>query len=555
VRARSCSPWTSVEPAQRSYTILNGAVHFTTRCPSGQIRDGSVQAVNLLFDDRVRRVIPRWRDAETTARLGELGSITPQYRRFSSAVLLDKLSDWHAEPSLFVATDIIGTALLCDETDNEVVLEAAEAILHEASGATHVARHAAERVLKPTLQSKNEPMAASFSPPLITRAELYRRINHARHNLARDLRNAIAWVNLAYLYTLVGQAVKAKHAIRVALSLAPDNRFVLRSATRFLVHDREPDAALWLLRGSSRTQLDPWLTAAEIGVAGLLEQSPRFAKIGVGMVSAGAFAAHDLTEVTSALGTLEAEHGNRRKAKRLFELSLQDPNDNVLAQAAWAARATQTIDIDPANIDVPFSYEARARISFRKQDFRNALREGEEWLNDQRFSVGAATFASYVAAVVLAQYEDAIAVLEQALIANPDDWTLRNNLAFSLASLDRTSDAINVFQHAPLHTSNPNRHGVSLATSGLLAFRTGDIVAGRQLYDDAMTLFRHHGMAVAHAVAAVFKAREELHANLDTASAAVEQAKELAGKATSPELDTLLAQLDGAIPGQLALPK
>jgi tetratricopeptide (TPR) repeat protein len=504
--------------------------------------------MNPHFDDRVRRIIPRWRDAATTARLGELGSLKREGRRFSAAPLREKLADWIAEPSLFVATDIVGTALLTRGEDSEgIVSDAAQAILGRESGATATARRAAERVL-------HGAPSQEFSTFVMTRVDIHRRIHDLRRALSSDPRNGIAWVDLAYLYTLVGQSPQAGEAMLMALRLAPESRHVLRSATRFYVHNDAKDAALWLLRHSDRTQFDPWLVAAEIGVAGLIGTGSKFAKTGLALASSGSFSARDVTEMAAAIGTLETEHGNRRKAKRLFEISLEDPNDNVLAQAAWAARATQVVNVDPANLNVPFSFEARARINFRNRNFRESLRESEAWFNDQRFSVGAAAYTSYVAAVVLAQHEQAITVLKEALVANPDDWTLRNNLAFSLASLGRVEEAKEEFRPLTEENDSAPRRGVWLATSGLLEFRSGYPAKGQQLYNEAIDVFEKERLTTLRALAAVFKAREELHARLDTAPAAVEQAREFVSKAQSPELETLITQLDDGKPEQLSLP-
>ncbi|HVE72609.1 MAG TPA: hypothetical protein VNI54_14690 [Thermoanaerobaculia bacterium] len=495
--------------------------------------------MNPLFDTSIRRIIPRWRDAATTASLGELGSLTPQTRHVSSEALREKLNDWNTAPSLFVATDIIGTALLSEPFDDPKIHEAAAAILHPDSGASGVARRAAEHVL-------NGPGSpADANTALVTQAELYHRVHQTRKALWADLRNAMKWVELSQLYTLAGQLEKARATMRMALTLAPDNRYVLRSATRLLVHVKDPAEAWSILRNARRTAHDPWLVAAEIGVAGLLGQSPKLTKAAIALASSGTFRPHDLTEVASSLGTLEAEHGNRRKAKKLFELAMRDPNDNVLAQAAWAARAAGvTTSIDLANVDVPLSFEARARLHFQQQEWNDALRESEQWFNDQRFSVGAAAFASYISAVVLAQHEKAVALLKEARIANPDDWLVRNNLAFSLASLNRVAEATDVFGGLPPETSSPSRYGVWLATSGLLAFRSGNIQQGQRLYDQAIELFGRHGLTSARAVAAVFKAREELNTELPTALEAVHEARDLVGRANSVELDTLVAQLE-----------
>jgi tetratricopeptide (TPR) repeat protein len=501
--------------------------------------------VNPLFDDRIRRMIPRWRAVSTTALLGELASLKKGTQRFSADALNAKVKDWQSEPSIFVASDIVGTALILNEREHPVVREAATAIL-DASDSTQLLRSAAEHVIDPAESS------SSLFPGLTTRLDLHLSIASIRARLHDDPRNAMGWVDISHCYTLLGQTAKAEEAIRIALKLAPNNRHVLRSATRLYVHAGRREEALWMLRHASSTQHDPWLAAAEIGVAGLLDQSPKFAKVGASLVSADLDPRH-ISEVAAALGTLESEHGNRRKAKKLFQRSLEDPNENVLAQAAWAARATNSIDVDPLNVNVPFSYEARARINFRQKLFTEALREAQAWFNDQRFSVSAATFASYTAAVVLARHEEAIKILEEALVPNPDDWTLINNYAFSLASLDRLQEAEEKFSLLSPEVENPSRHGVWLATGGLLAFRAGNAEEGQRLYDQAIATFDKHGLPAPGAVAAIFKAREALRVNSQTAADAVRMASERAKREQSPEFDVLIERLISPLPGQLDL--
>src|SRR5581483_4820676 len=283
----------------------------------------------------------------------------------------------------------------------------------------------------------------------------------------------------------------------------------------------------------------------EIGVAGVMSQTPRVAKAAIAAISSGDFKPRDISEIAVAMGTLEAEHGNRQKAKKLFRRALEDPNENVLAQAAWAARVTtRTVDISASDLNVPYSFEARARLYAQQKDWENAFQESARWLNDQRFSIRAAAYASYLAGVVLAQHENAVTILEEAAVANPDDWTLRNNLAFSLASIDRTTEAHKAFDSLPDEAENSYRHGVWLATSGLLRFRDGDTAEGQRLYDEAIELFGRSGFQNARANAAIFKAREELRANLETAEAALNAAKHWVSKATSPELETVLEHID-----------
>jgi hypothetical protein len=90
----------------------------------------------------------------------------------------------------------------------------------------------------------------------------------------------------------------------VALRLAPDDRFILRSAARLLVHVGDSDGALEVLRHSDRTKIDPWLSAAEISIASTADRPSRFAKSAAHIVTGDRFPARQTTELASALATL-----------------------------------------------------------------------------------------------------------------------------------------------------------------------------------------------------------------------------------------------------------
>ena len=473
-----------------------------------------------------------------------------QGRTFTQQSLNAKFEDWNRSHSLFVATDIIGTALLIESANTLRIHQVADAILSPGSYASAAARRAAQLVLArhsshhATAAESERELNTQVAPhPSLTRAHLYARVHEARDSVRRDLRSSLRWVELSQAWTLAGQIDRATEAMTNAISLAPNNRYVLRSATRLFVHAQQEEKAWWLLRGAERTPYDPWLLAAEVGVAGLLGQTPRFAKKGIALAASGNFGFRDLTELASGLGTLESEHGHGKKARKLFRIALSDPNENVLAQAAWGARTHTVLNIDADYLTAPLSFEAKARLCFRRKEWDQALVESQNWFNDQRFAVNAATFASHVA-VVLARHDQAVAILKAAQMANPDSWILKNNLAFSLASLDRLEEAREVFADLPAEGPDSDDHAIWLATSGLLEFRSGNIVEGQRLYDESIATFAQQSLYSLRAIAAIFKAREELNAKLESACASVEIAKEFAAKATDVELQTLIAQLE-----------
>src|SRR5262249_9089606 len=142
-------------------------------------------------------------------------------------------------------------------------------------------------------------------------------------------RNAFVWIDLARLYVLLGQSKPAEQAIKIALALAPYDRFILRSASRFYLHTSDAEKGLALLRTNARTPEDPCLIAAELAVSTVLEKTPKFVTGAQNILNNGAAAPFHTSELACALGGLEMAAGKSRKANKLFETSLRAPTENA----------------------------------------------------------------------------------------------------------------------------------------------------------------------------------------------------------------------------------
>jgi uncharacterized protein HemY len=137
---------------------------------------------------------------------------------------------------------------------------------------------------------------------------------------------------------IAGLNDKASRAIAAALQLAPSNRFVLRSAARFFLHSGGKERALALLSNAPTIRHDPWILASEIAIADSLGKSSKHSRLArekIGMDIAPA----ELTELASALGSLEAESGNHRNARRFLRQALLGANENSVAQIGWLNRS------------------------------------------------------------------------------------------------------------------------------------------------------------------------------------------------------------------------
>jgi hypothetical protein len=289
--------------------------------------------------DAHRELLPRWRDLQTTTKLGEL--TPPQTREplvpLESDFLTEKITDWQRERSVPFAAEVVGAALVLQRPAE--AQEAAEFVLANQVHATPAILDLAARI------TNNEPTAPA--PTTLTRTILHERIRTLKASVRFEPHNAFAWTELARLYTSVGLSTKVVQCMDVALGLAPNNRYVLRSAARLHTHTNDNQRAHGILARAIVTPSDPWLVAAEISTAALAGKSSKLIKTGTKLIDAQRFAHFDLAELAGALATQDAKAGDLRRARKLFRSSLQAPNENVVAQARWAATQSTSTHNSP----------------------------------------------------------------------------------------------------------------------------------------------------------------------------------------------------------------
>jgi tetratricopeptide (TPR) repeat protein len=471
---------------------------------------GGTNRVAGFLEDRERNVIPRWRDFRSTVVLGELDSsrAAPEPSNRDSD-LSAAVADWTEHRTASFAGDLISAALVAQNF--QAAREASEFVVSLGPGASPQLRAVAMRILV-----GQAPMAAEAVRPLdIEMDPMFRRsaeISETRRRLSDHPSDAVLWMDLAFMYAVRGLSQKAERAVRIALNLAPMNRFILRSAARFFIHIDRPDIALDVIRKSLNYKLDPWLAAAEIAVALAAKRSPWSTRDAHRLLSEGKFAPRHLSELSSAMGTLEFNSGESRKAKKLFRRSLVEPNDNSLAQARWIWRriwgSPMDLRVDEFKIDRPF--EAATIEALGLSDWNRALDSSQQWLADQPFSGEAARFATYLASTVHEKFTLSEAIANFGLVTHPGDSGFQITLAFCYASTGRRREALDQLSRIRNSGVEDWVEAAIEANYGLLAFRNGDVVGGRGHYATAVTLADQLDDKRTKVAALVYWANEEI---------------------------------------------
>ena len=491
-------------------------------------------------EDQIRRLVPRWRfnsdnppSAEFSGDPRKPNLFTPDTR-----FLKEKIEDWENHRNIATAADAIACAITTGEA--EQVQHIATFLLdHEAHTTKHVhqlANHALFMTVKSHTSDRLQYVQTSLDGTE-TKARAIVRTSRAR--LRQNPRNLLAYVDLSRAYTILGQNKHAVHAMENALRIAPSHRHSLRAAARLFVHTGDKERAHQLLTSNVRTRMDPWLMAAEISTAAISERSPRCIKIARNLIATGNHPIEHLSELYSALGTTDYWDGRGKRARQNLRNSLKSPTDNVVAQARWMTTQNLPLEISEEAWDLPLSFEARCWRALEMGKWEEAVGECSNWLRDEPFSSRPAMLGSCIGISVIQDYGFAETCARIGLRAEPNEQTLLNNLAVSLAYQNKLAEAKLKFNliEKPLSGNYPEY--IYMATNGLLHFRDRNIAEGRLLYEQAEQLApkKNKPQVVIH------QAREEQFAKTKQAPQILERAYECGGKSKDPYIRRLFSQL------------
>jgi tetratricopeptide (TPR) repeat protein len=480
------------------------------------------------IEEKDRKIVPRWRSFSRTVARGEFDSLrsrsTPARR---DEAFEKKLREWEQNPTLPFATEVVAGAVVLGR--EQEAGDAANFVISMGDNASPSVRRLADLVARPSVSDAEEG-----EDPIPVRG--------LRERLSEDPRNSVAWVDLALHFSKVGALRKARRAMDVAVELAPNSRFVLRSAARFFVHVGDPERAWFALLRSQATPIDPWLIASEIAVQAVLGKASDLVKAGRRMLDAGGYGPLHLSELASALGTLEMEASSGRESRRLFRKALLEPTENSVAQVGWALHKMGASELDPAYVEKE-SFEAHAWTSFYSATWEAALSASRKWLDDQPFSSRPAVLGSYVASVWSQDHLEGVRLARAGLRANPDDPMLVNNLAYSLANLGRLDEAAKVLEQMRNRSRRVEVEVMRLSTGGMIEYRRGRPDAGRALYLQGLEKANGPGLERLLARACSFMAMEEKRANTLYFPKARELAEKLSRGVPDNDLHLLVERL------------
>ncbi len=410
---------------------------------------------------------------------------TSQPVNFNTSILLSELvARWQRERNIENAAELISSGIVVGV--NSEVENAANFLIESSNQVAPAIIRASKLVLNGSVMSSIED-DATFSN-LGNIISIYRNISKLKIRVRTAPRDAISWMELARLYTLLGQNEPSFKCIQIAVELAPENRFVLRAAARFFENSGDLDRGLYLLRKSNSITRDPWLQATEISLSDVGGVSSKYLKYAIDQVTKDVWEPRHSAELCGAAATVLFADGRYSKARKLMKLSIRDPNENSFTQAEWASIKGWAPSIPEELFEIELAPEALVLRERQAFNWEHAISACIKWNEMEPTSLMPLVFGAFISLVALENGDKALTFLDRAAVRIPNDPMVINNQVVAYAYIGDIEKATKKLNQLNSMQLPKNRKAVQIATNGLVEYRRGEFSKGRDLYIDAIKI-------------------------------------------------------------------
>lgn len=477
-----------------------------------------------------RRLIPRWRPISQTLETHEVESLQAQPTRnivFDHELFNETVEAWREHPTAGHLGDVISFSA-DDELQPRIAQVVGEAIQKgHAVTETQKSIFADWRAEWEDLHDANTSLLKGIQP----------RVAQLRKELLVAPDNLLALLDMSQLQLASGKHDAAQRYLFTALNLAPNGRIVLRTAARFFVHMGDYERAHSLIARHPATKEDPWLLASEISLADTAGRSSVLVNVARRMIRSSKRSARQLAELAGALATLDLREGSYKDARSHLRLALEQPTDNVIAQAFNDARLLG-ISLDDPSVCKAVSRSAEAQLlrSWQSLDEESSETHALTWHAEEPFSSRPFLFLTTLYSLQ-GDHEKALKWVQTGLIADPLDPGLASNQCFTLAATGDLAGAEASLKRARA-LRNPPPEPYLQATEGLIALQRRQFDHADILYRDSEQTFIRQGQDDVAALCIAHYAKFAKQVDAPNAAALLLEAETLVKKA--PTVDSVI---------------
>ena len=451
---------------------------------------------NILMMEN-RQLIPRWHTSRKVFQLHYLqaeGITGINTKNVDDYWLIKAISEWKNNPTDYNASDVYVRLIQEERTDHAIYDQVYKQLL----GNLHNLSDAMRDIVTPRLRQSDTGKYYSTE-----KDKVFLIIKKLKSIVKEYPHDALTWLDLGFYYSIIGEAEKAEEAARIANVLAPQNPFIARGFSRFLLHNNEVEKAVWSLKKTGLSKDHPLIASALLSINNafsMKEANPSDARKLIDKYQGDP---QMLSELLASLGTLEIQNGAVKKGKKNFERALLLPTENVLTQSSWLHHKHQ---INMPNIDLIKTIESEVNNHYSKKDYDGCREKLMDLYNFQPYSVGSLTDAGYISMVALNE--------PQFVVENSLNYNLNRNTTFGelnnllvakimLGNIDNVDHDLQLLI-SKADKSDEDIMGTLRATAGMVLLKQGLVEDGYRFYDESINTFKKSKKMRAVALAQYF---------------------------------------------------
>jgi tetratricopeptide (TPR) repeat protein len=449
-----------------------------------------------------RKLIPRWHTSEN-AFLPQLSSIDFQCMKKTPCEgfqLEESINRWKQNPNLTNAIDLF-PRLKQTENSYESIGNEVEEFLRRRCGQLPPE---VQRILDDELVHSNKIPQYSIS-----QKNIYEKIRKLKVVANSFPRNSLAWADLGFYYTVLGEDEKADRAMTISGAISPNSSLIARAYSRYLVHQGDYDGAFGVLKRTGKIKNNPFIASAAVSIFDAFEVGRVDLRAANNLIARYEQKPYLISELAAALGTIELKNGASKKGKRLLDLSLVAPSENVISQCNWLQHKFG-IKLPTMNASLIRSIESEVANSYLSRRYVECRERLLQLHAFQPFSDTVVSDIGYISIVALKDYNFVIDYSDNRIPKSHMSFGEINNLVVAKIlngdCLSVEPDLAILIQKAK--SSSDAQKGIFAGTLGLYCMRMGRYEDGCGLYERAISYFEKIKQPKAVALAQYFYSQE-----------------------------------------------
>lgn len=441
---------------------------------------------NILMMDN-RQLIPRWHTSRKIYKF----NFPDQFKSAKKSHFvedfwfLEAVEKWKENPSKQNALDVFVRFIQEDERNHPIYHEVHRQLLDQYDELLP----AAKNLVCPELKLIDNLDGYSTDPQAVRLI-----IGKLRNIVKFNPRDSLTWMDLGFYYSVIGEMEKAKYCVNISQNLEPEHAFIARSYTRFLVHIGEPDKAVWYLKRRQQAKTNPLILSACTAIASAFDIEKPNIKNAISLIEHWSGHKAKISELAACIGTIEISNGASKKGKRLIQMALDNPSENVVSHVQWLHLKHNIVF---KNMPKPTdSIEGGVNSLYKLRKFEECRQKLLEMHQFQPYSAAPIVDAGYLSISALDDPAFVIQISDKRVPRSHMSFGELNNLI--VAKL-QTEDFSNIDVDLRIlgrrcNTEDPRSVATYRATAGMALLKSGFVEEGVKLYDDAIRILQSHKM-------------------------------------------------------------